>query len=382
MTVKQIFLTTATAAFFLTGCTNDDGSIPPEPDSGPNETPNENPDENSEAEPLPYENGILVLNEGNFGAGNASVSFVSNDILTVENGVFGSVNGTDAWGDTAQSMAFDGDMAYIVVNNSQKVEVVDRYTFASIATIGGPDATDFLNPRYMAIANGKGYVTNWGDGTDPNDDFVAVVNLENYTVETKIPIPEGPERLLAKGDTVYVALLGGFNFNDKVGVIDASSNTLTDSIAVAKGPNSLQLDDDGNLWVLSGGKPAYTGDETPGQLDKINTVNNRVAETWIFPPTEHPVYLSQDDGNLYYSLAGNVFKMNVSDTALPEEAEITGVSFYDMVVEDQKLYGADAKDFASNGSLEIYDLSDNTLVDSKEVGINPGAIYFNGAAEQ
>lgn len=360
-------MTTAAAAFLFTGCNNDEG-VPVLPETG--------------TDALAYENGILMLNEGNFGSGNASVTFISNDLAEIQNDIFGTVNEVDAWGDTAQSMAFDGDLAYIVVNGSQKVEVVNRYTFESIATIGGLDQPDFLNPRYMAIANGRGYVTNWGDGTDPNDDFVSVVNLENNTVETKISLAEGPERLLVRGNMIYVALVGGFNFNNSLAVIDATSNTVTTSIIVADGPNSLQLDADGNLWVLSGGSPSYTENETAGQLDKIDTSNNTVTESFTFGPTEHPGFLSYEDGTLYYDLAGNIFKMDVSDTTLPLQAEFTETNFYDMTVHDGKLYGTDAKDFASNGSLEIYDLTDNSLLDSKEVGINPGAVYFNGMAER
>lgn len=375
MGLKRLIFTTTVAVLLLTGCSNDDGGPTPTGTGAENDTLTEN------VTP-PYENGILVLNEGNFGAGNSSITFVSDDLAEVQNGIFSTVNEVDAWGDTAQSMAFDGDLAYIVVNGSQKVEVVNRYTFESVATIGGADQTDFLNPRYMAIANGKGYVSDWGDGTDPDDDFVAVVNLEKHTVETKIPVAEGPERLLVKDNTLYVALLGGFDFNDSIAVIDATSNTVTNSIGVADGPNSLQLDADGHLWVLSGGKPAYTEDETAGQLDKIDTSNNTVIETFTFALTEHPQYLSRENGSLYYSLSGSVFKTDVSNTELSVEPEITGVSFYDMTVNAGKLYGTDAKDFASNGALEIYDLSDNSLLDTKEVGINPGAVYVNGAVEE
>ncbi|MEM7382079.1 MAG: Calx-beta domain-containing protein, partial [Bacteroidota bacterium] len=223
-----------------------------------------------------YENGILVMHEGNFFGGNASVSFVSDDLSTSTNSIFTEVN-EEALGDTAQSMGFDGDMAYIVVNNSQTVEVVNRFSFESVGTV---DA-GLLNPRYIAFANGKGYVTNWGDGTDPNDDYVAVIDLTSYTVESTISVPEGPEWILANGNTIYVAHQGGFNQNNIVSVIDATTNMTGTPITVADRPNSMQLVGD-ELWVLSGGNPAWTGNETAGQLDKIDTTTNTVDTTFNF----------------------------------------------------------------------------------------------------
>lgn len=328
-----------------------------------------------------FENGILVLHEGNFGAGNASVSFVSNDLSQAQNGIFKSVNEVDNWGDTAQSITFNGDLGYIVVNNSQKIEVVNRYTFESVATIGGPDKADFSNPRNMVIVNGKGYVTNWGDGSNPSDDFVAVINLENNTMESPISVAEGPEKIVATANTIYVAHQGGFSQNNIISVIDATNNEVTTTITVADRPNSLQLDASGNLWALSGGNPAWTGNETAGQLDRISIADNSIAETLTFAETEHPGALSADGGNLYYYLSGSVFKMGMSDTALPQTAALTGLSFYDMTVNEGRLYGVDAKDFVSNGSLEVYDLDNNSLLTSEAVSIIPTAIYFNGDFE-
>ncbi|MEM1257206.1 MAG: DUF5074 domain-containing protein [Bacteroidota bacterium] len=322
-----------------------------------------------------FENGILVLHEGGFFMGNASVSFVSEDLSMVTNGIFNDIN-DNALGDTAQSMAFEGDLAYIVVNNSQTVEVVNRYTFESLGTVD----EGLLNPRYMAFANGKGYVTNWGDGSNPDDDYIAVINLESLSVESTIPVPEGPEWILNNEGTIYVAHQGGFGQNNIVSVIDASSNTVGDPITVADRPNSMQLVN-GELWVLSGGNPAFTGNETAGQLDKINVITNTVEDTFEFTQTQHPNYLSVDGNSLYYLLDGNVFKMGVSDNSLPTNAEIMGVSFYDMTVNEGRLYGVDAKDFVSNGSLEVYDLSDNSIIESLEVSIIPGGVYFNANFE-
>src|SRR5690606_29543929 len=89
-------------------------------------------DDSNQQEPQgAYENGILITNEGNYGQGNGTVTFISDDFSYAEQKVFFNVNGT-LLGDTAQSIGFYEDLAYIVVNNSQKIEVVNRYTFQSV----------------------------------------------------------------------------------------------------------------------------------------------------------------------------------------------------------------------------------------------------------
>ena len=64
-----------------------------------------------------YEDGYFVTNEGNFGTGNGSISFVD-EYGAVENNVFASIN-SFALGDVVQSMNIINDNAYIVVNNSK-----------------------------------------------------------------------------------------------------------------------------------------------------------------------------------------------------------------------------------------------------------------------
>ncbi len=354
MKTNKLLLLFLSIAVLFTSCSDDD-PITPAPSSGD------------------YEDGILISHEGNFGQGNASVSFVSYDLMTVENNLFSSVNSTPL-GDTAQSMAFNGDFAYIVLNVSNSIEIVNRYTFESVASI----STGLNNPRYIAFANGKGYVTNWGDGGVATDDYLAIIDLASNTMTaTTISVEEGPEEIIANGGTVYVAHQGGFSQNNIISIIDANFNELSSTILVGDVPNSMQLDDSGNLWVLSGGKPSWTGDETGGRLSKIDTNANNSLTSIEFSATEHPNHLALDNGTLYYYMSGSVFKMANSETTLPTTAEITGLSFYGMTVNNSILYGVDAVDFTSNGIFSAYDLSSNTLSNSTTVNIIPGGIYFN-----
>lgn len=319
-----------------------------------------------------YANGILVSNEGPFSNGTGTVTFISEDLSVVNNGIYKMTNDEDL-GNVVQSIGFTENEAFIVANVSNKINVVNRYTFEKIASI-----TDGLNnPRYFIEANGKGYVTNWGDTADETDDFVAIINLQNYTVEGTISVILGPEAILAKDNTVYVAHQGAWGQNNKVSVINTTSNELIKTLTVGDVPNSMQLDASGNLWVLASGKPAYTGDETAGVLTKINTGTNEVDNNIQFETTQHPSSLNLDAGILYYRLGDTVFEQSLSATSLNMETVLEGVSFYTMVVNNGRLYGTDAGDYASNGTLTVYDLNTELTIKALTVGIIPGGIYFN-----
>ncbi|RTE53119.1 YncE family protein [Arenibacter aquaticus] len=331
-----------------------------------------NDDDGGEAPLGAYENGILVSNEGPFSNGSGTVTFISADLSVVDPAIYKNTNGEDL-GNVVQSIGFAEDEAFVIANVSNKINVVNRYTFEKIASI----EEGLNNPRYFVAVNGKGYVTNWGDTADETDDFVAIINLQNYTVEGSISVALGPEAILAHNNTVYVAHQGAWGQNNKVSVINTDSNEVVKSITVGDVPNSMQLDASGNLWVLASGKPSYTNDETAGVLSKINTTTNEVDSNYEFNTTEHPGLLQMEGSTLYYYMGGSVYHQNVSATSLSKEVVLSEVGFYTMAVSEGRLYGTDAGDYASNGTLTVYDLSTKLAVETLDVGIIPGGVYFN-----
>jgi hypothetical protein len=187
----------------------------------------------------------------------------------------------------------------------------------------------------------------------------------------------GPEKMAVRNKNIYVAHQGAYGQNNIISVVDGDTDVLSTTITIAYVPNSMKVDSNGNLWVLSGGKPSYTQDETAGALTKINTDSNSVDTTLDFGVTEHPKFLETDGSGLYYFLNGAVYSMPVSATTLPTQSEFQGLSFYSMAIHDGRLYGTDAKDFASNGSMDIYELSTKEKLGTFDLGIIPGGIYFN-----
>ena len=322
-------------------------------------------------EPLgDYENGILITNEGPFGTGTGTVTFISEDFSSIDHTIFNDVNESDL-GNIVNSMGFNDDNAYIIANNSHKIEVVNRYTFESIATI----SNGLNNPRYFVAEGDTGYVSNWGDPLDDNDDFIAVIDLTTNMVTSTISVAFGPEKLLMNRGDLYVAHQGGYGQNSIISVINTAVNTFITNIQVGDVPNSMVIYD-GDLWVLCGGIPSWAGTETNGRLVKIETDTNAIAQTFDFETTEHPGMLTIDGSALIYGLNGEVFSKEVVSTELPSTGFYSGF-FYSMTAKDGKLYATDAGDFASNGTLKVYDLLSETEIQSIEVGIIPGGVYFN-----
>lgn len=359
MKINKLYLLALTLLFVFSSCSTDDD---------PGTRPIEQGD---------YNSGIFVLNEGVFNQGNSTVSFID-DQGNVTNNIFSTVN-AGALGDTGQSIGLFEDYAFIVVNVSNKIEVVDRYTFESIATIN--EGLD--NPRYVAFSNGNAYVTNWGDGNDPNDDFIAVIDMADLSIKDNIGVLNGPENIVAQDGLLYVAHGGGYTAtdNDKISVINAATNNLAEIISVGNGPNGLQIEN-GHLWVSSGGVPAWTGNEAAGQISRVDLGTYEVVKEYGIPDvTFHPANLNVEEGVVYYTLGKEVYAFNTNDESLPEAPHLIleeVISLYGFEVKDSRIYAASATaDYSGNGTVYVYDAVSTDLLEEYEVGINPNGIYFN-----
>ena len=270
-------------------------------------------------------------------------------------------------------MFINGDLAYIVVNNSHRLVVVERSTLKKLAVIEG---AAIENPRHFVADGQTGYLSNWGDPFDPSDDFIAVIDLGSNLVKQTIPVGEGPERMLISGKRLFVCLQGGYNHNNRVAAIDTELQRLIEEVQVGDVPNSLASDSSGKLWVLCGGKPAWTGEETAGALFRIDPFN-LAKEEFAFEENEHPGLLSSDAGRLYYSLNGKTYRMDPLASSVPKEA-LPGLEgfFYAMQVKGGNLYGTHAGDFASEGSLQVWNVASGTLLETISTGIIPGDIVI------
>lgn len=327
-----------------------------------------------------FTNGVFVLNEGGFGLNNASVSFIAQD-GTLQNNIFATVNPTQgSLGDTAQSIAINGDYLYVVNNGSEDIKVVNVTTFQYVTTI--TDGVAY--PRYIAFYDGKAYVTNWGNGGS-NDHYVAVYNLADNTLITTIATGPGIERISEINGKLYVAHQGGFGFGNSISIINPTTNTVTATINVADVPNSMVVKDN-FLYVLCGGIPSWAQtpySETFGALLKINVTTNMVVSQ-IDLPNMHPSNLKIDGNDLYYSVDSHIYKTTVGTTTLPTtpiiDLEPQGVyGIYGLDIIDSKIYVGDALGYITDGKTYVY-ATPNATPAAYTVGFLPNAFVKSKTA--
>lgn len=318
-----------------------------------------------------YENGYFISNEGPFQNGTGSITFVGED-GTVEQNVYKAINGEDL-GNIVNSISLAGDHAYMVVNNSNKIVVANRYTMQKIAVIEG---TGIQNPRYFVANDTRAYVSNWGDPLNPDDDFISVIDLSSNQIISTIAVGEGPENMQLLQDKLYVTLEGGWSQNNELVIIDTDQNTIVNTIIIGDVPNSIVEDGAKNVWILCGGNPSYASIETPGALYKLSALDQDVSY-FEFEATEHPDHLSFEGGRLYYNLNGKVYSVESKSVLLPGDA-MSGFDgfYYALKTYNGLLFAADAKDFASEGSLKVFDLTSGVLLETITTGIMPGDIAF------
>ena len=320
--------------------------------------------------PGDYENGYFVTNEGNFGNGNGSISFVT-DEGTVENAVFESVN-SFVLGDVVQSMNIIGTNAYVLVNGSAKIEVATIADMKSVATI------DVVSPRFIAkVSDTKAYVTDWGING------VQVIDLAANTVTSTISCGTGPEGIAVSNGFAYVCNVGVWGLDSTVTIINTTTDAVVTTLTVGDKPNSAVVDINGAVWVLTGGYTEYDAawnivSETAGNLVKI--VGNTIEATYTFAVGNHPEDLVINDAGttLYYSdgsWSKAVYSFQISDTDL-SSTPVINKSFYGLGSANGNIYGTDAVDYTQQGWSFRY-TENGSLVDSVQVGVIPGGYCFN-----
>ena len=308
-------------------------------------------------------NGAFIINEGGFNHNNGSLSFYSFEDAQVQNEIFKKINKQDL-GDVVQSMTIVDSLGFIVVNNSNRIEVIDMDTWKSIKSIEMPANS---SPRYLVDGgNGKSYVTNlYGNN-------VSVINLSTIEIVSSINVGANPEEITVSGTKAYVANSGGGDGNT-ISVIDLQTDQVIHTITMGDNPVFIKKDKDGILHVLCWGS---WNKGTKGGIYSIDPNSDIVMDSLITEGFSSKLCIGPDDIG-YLINNGNILSFSTETYELLNDSLIMGGSFYGIAYEpiSEHIFVLDAKDYVQKGSLVIYDKI-GSLLESYDVGISPGSLTF------
>lgn len=276
------------AISILTGCTKD--NVKPE-------TPAITPDD-------PTIESAYLLNEGNWGGNDASISLIDLTNHTVNNDFFAQQNGRNL-GDVAQDMVLYGSKLYVTVYNSGILEILNAGTGKSVKQIplsGGP--------RFIACHEGKVYVTCY-------DKTVVRIDTASLEIDGTCGLTGmQPEGIAVSNGKLFVCnsweydATGNIVYDSTVAVIDIASFTLTRNLTVAQNPQQMAVLQDGSIVVHYGND--YNN---PSGLAKINPVTESVTpiadSVSGFAVRDNDIYIyhyNYPNTNVYAIRAGSTAK--------------------------------------------------------------------------
>jgi YVTN family beta-propeller protein len=313
--------------------------------------------------------GVYVINEGLYGQNNSSISFINLTDNVVNNHVYEDANNGQSLGDTGNEMEIFGNKAYVAVDNSNKIEIVNLDNFKSLGFI---DLGVGSSPRDVVIIDSTlGYVTSLYTNK------LIKFNPASKQVIKAINVGDKPEAAVYANGKIYVTN-SGFGSGNTISVIDITTDTEIAKLQVGFNPRFAHKADDGTVYVVCSGQYDATG---RGGIYKITNLQVKDSLIVNYNPGESCLA-----GNSTMLLANNfgLYKVNLTNMSIDNTPLVNSMSINPIfgviysVGFDKKnnhIYCGNPKDFQQNGEIVVLDLNGNELK-RYSVGINPGTIYI------
>lgn len=295
-----------------------------------------------------FDAGLLVLNEGAFMGGTATLTHWS-DTDSVTTDAFVRSNGRSL-GNLGTGLAVDAHHAYVVLNGAASLEVLDLPSLHSVARITG-----FAAPRQVVVLPGGDLaVSDWGRNR------VYRLSGSTWAMTDSVDLPEGPEAMMVHLGELWVTHSGGLGMDSAVSVLDPATLDVVATMEVGVNPSSIAVLG-GSIYVLCSGYTDWSGGgaDRSASLVKIDPATRSVTATYdaVFP-ADRPTKLATDGEVLYWikdGYTGDVLRMDPTALDYPAYAWISGTA-YGLFADgaSNALYVLDAKDFQQNGEVRRY----------------------------
>lgn len=325
--------------------------------------------------------GVYILSEGAFGQNQASLDYFDATTGYYTADIYASRNDSVVLelGDVGNdAKVYDGRL-YAVINNSNKVEVMDASTARRITQI------NINGARYITADDNNLYVSAYGAGAPG---AVYKIDPVSYQITGSVTVGYEPEELAIASGKLYVANSGGYmttgQYERTVSVIDLSSFTVTKNIDVDVNLHRLRTDGNGRIYVSSRGNyydipsSLYVIDSATDQV--IKHIDCTVADLDIYNGKIY-YYGSTYDANWvatyqYGTIDTNSLTVNESSFITDgTQSQIVNANGIAVNPADGDIYIADAAYYTSTGTVYCYS-NDGELKWSHASGIVPGHFAF------
>lgn len=316
--------------------------------------------------------GMYLVNEGNMGSNKCTLDYLDYRQGYYVRNLYAERNPTviKELGDVGNDIQIYEDRLYVVVNCSNKVEVLDATTGVRIGQVNIP------NCRYIRFYRNKAYVTSYvGPVQLNNPDAVtgAVYRFDISTleIEDRVSVGYQPDELCVLGQYIYVANSGGYmapNYDTTVSQIEIEGFKQVHKIPVGINLHRIRADKYGKLWVTSRGNYENISSNLYVLEKKQNRNEMQVTDTLNIPCTNLTI---QGDSLYYYATEWNNYTQRntitygiidirthekISDNFITDGSESDITIPYGIAIhpETGEIYVTDAKNYVSSGVLNCY----------------------------
>lgn len=316
--------------------------------------------------------GMYLLNEGNMGSNKCSLDYLDYVQGYYVRNLYAGRNPhvVKELGDVGNDIQVYGSKLYVVVNCSNKVEVLDARTGIRVGQVEIP------NCRYIRFYRGHAYVSSYVGPVQLNNPGAvkgAVYKIDTLSLKAvaKCTVGYQPDELEVLGQYLYVANSGGYmapDYDNTVSVIELEGFKQVEKIPVGINLSRIKADSQGKLWVTSRGdymsipsnlyvlekKPGRNSMEVTGRLDVPCSNFCISGDSLYYYSTEWNNYTQKN--TITYGIINTKTRRKVSSSFIIDgtEGDIT-VPYGIMVHPDTgDIFVTDAKNYVSSGVLHCY----------------------------
>ena len=300
---------------------------------------------------IPTTKGVYVLNEGDFGdPTGARLTFYDPVTDSVFKNVYENANDDQSLGSLGDDMILSDGKLYITMSGSGEIKVLDIQTHKVLQTklLIGEDPHDLCIDKQRS----RLYVTRLFKNS------LFVLNLTDLSVLDSITVGTNPLGMRLVDSLLFVCN-SGYGNDNRVSIINVNTNEVTKTVQVGYGPSSAVVHGD-KVYVACSGN-AFTNPAVNGSVYSISIAAKSVVDTIAIDEnllgisgigTDGMMYVAGSASGSFYG--GPIHKIDLAMKTVMKNF-ISG-TYYGLGIDEANgdFYLADAKNFASDGEVNIY----------------------------